>query len=193
MTSRGYISGAGNVNYNPNLLVEWSYIYLQILDKYESKCVVIRVFVIFDLNRGRFLVKQLCNQDRLTSYSRRIAIVIAIAFNWWFCWYFNYIQMCCQHSGVAIRVFVIFDLNRGRFLVKQLCNQDRLTLYSRRIVIIIAITFNWWFCWYFNCIQMCCQHSGVAIRVFVIFDMNWGRILVNFVFEMHCDGYWNRV
>ena len=45
------------MNYNPNLLVEWSDIYLHILDQYESKCVVIRVFVIFDLNRGRFLVK----------------------------------------------------------------------------------------------------------------------------------------
>ena len=54
MTSRDYISGAGNVNYNPNLLVEWNDIYLQILDQYESKGVVIRVFVIFDLNRGKF-------------------------------------------------------------------------------------------------------------------------------------------
>ena len=69
------------MNYNPNLLVEWSEIYLQILDQYESKCVVIRVFVIFDLNGGRFLVKQVCNQDRFTLYSRRITIIIAIAFN----------------------------------------------------------------------------------------------------------------
>ena len=50
--------------------------------------------------------------------------------------------MCCEDSGVAIRVFVIFDLNQGRFLVKQVCNQDRLTSYSRRIAIVIAIAFN---------------------------------------------------
>ena len=54
MTSRVYISGADNVNYNPDLLVEWNDMYLQILDQYESKGVVITVFVIFDLNRGRF-------------------------------------------------------------------------------------------------------------------------------------------
>ena len=62
MTSRGYIQGASNVNYNLNSLVEWSDIYLQILDQYERKCVVIRVFVILisidvDSWSNKFVIK----------------------------------------------------------------------------------------------------------------------------------------
>ena len=36
MASQGSISGDDNLNYNPNLLVEWNDIYLQILDQYQS-------------------------------------------------------------------------------------------------------------------------------------------------------------
>ena len=37
MASRGSISADDNLNYNPDLLVQWNDIYFQILDQYQSR------------------------------------------------------------------------------------------------------------------------------------------------------------